>query len=157
MAIYYNNLFSIIAKNNICQAQLIRACDIGQSSFSRIRSGKAVSLNILQRICEYLHCNIGDIVSFVSPSKELQDLSNALSSDYSRMVIKMSLEDLMREKGYSLNRIAKICNLSINTVKSILAGRSISKKTYFKLMDNLGSDFMSQIKKKVSKISKEYK
>jgi DNA-binding Xre family transcriptional regulator len=37
---------------------------ISSATVAKIGKGESVSLNVLKRICQYLDCNVGDIVSF---------------------------------------------------------------------------------------------
>ncbi len=39
------------------------------STLSKLSNNKPVSMNILAKICEFLECNIGDIVDYI-PSKK---------------------------------------------------------------------------------------
>lgn len=42
---------------------------ISSSTFAKMGRGEPVSMDVLMRLCEYLDCNIGDIVSFVKDNE----------------------------------------------------------------------------------------
>ncbi|MDD6472795.1 MAG: helix-turn-helix transcriptional regulator [Bacteroidales bacterium] len=43
----------------------MEATGISKSTVMKMNRGENVSMEILERICQTLHCNISDIVSFV--------------------------------------------------------------------------------------------
>ena len=42
---------------------------ISSSTFAKMSRGETVSMDVLMRVCEYLDCNIGDVVSFVKDNE----------------------------------------------------------------------------------------
>lgn len=42
---------------------------ISSSTFAKMGRGGPISMDVLIRLCEYLDCNIGDIVSFVKDNE----------------------------------------------------------------------------------------
>lgn len=38
--------------------------NISSATMAKMGKGESVSMDVMQRICEYLDCNIGDIMSF---------------------------------------------------------------------------------------------
>lgn len=53
---------------------LIEAVGISSSTIAKMGKGEHVSLDVLQRICNFFNCNIGDIVSFEKEERHLKGL-----------------------------------------------------------------------------------
>ncbi|MDO4330608.1 MAG: helix-turn-helix transcriptional regulator [Lachnospiraceae bacterium] len=68
MAISYNGLWKIMIDKELQKKDLIETLNISSSTIAKMGKGEAVSINVLERICEYLDCNIGDVMSFVKKS-----------------------------------------------------------------------------------------
>lgn len=62
MEISYGKLFKILQDRQIKKTQLKENTNIGWSTISKISNNKDVSMDVLKKICEYLNCDIGDIV-----------------------------------------------------------------------------------------------
>lgn len=43
---------------------LIEKIGISSTTIAKMGRGEKVSLDVLERICEYFECNIGDVISF---------------------------------------------------------------------------------------------
>lgn len=64
MTISYNGLWKILIDKNLQRKDLKEALKISSSTFAKMSRGETVSMEVLMRLCEYLDCNIGDLVSF---------------------------------------------------------------------------------------------
>ena len=64
MAISYNGLWKILLDKNLYKKDLAAELNISSATMAKMGKGENVSLEVLQKICEYLECNIGDIMSF---------------------------------------------------------------------------------------------
>ena len=71
--IRYNKLWKILVDKKLSKADLRRAIGVAPNTLTKLRRDEEVSMSILIRICEYLNCDIGDIVS-------LEDVSDAPTS-----------------------------------------------------------------------------
>lgn len=69
MTISYNGLWKILIDKNLQRKDLKAALKISSSTFAKMSRGEAVSMDVLMRLCEYLDCNIGDVVSFIKDNK----------------------------------------------------------------------------------------
>lgn len=69
MIISYNGLWKILIDKNLQRKDLKEALKISSSTFAKMSRGETVSMEVLMRLCEYLDCNIGDIVSFIKDDK----------------------------------------------------------------------------------------
>ena len=71
--IRYNKLWKILVDKKLSKANLRKAIGVAPNTLTKLRRDEEVSMSILIRICEYLNCDIGDIVS-------LEDVSDAPTS-----------------------------------------------------------------------------
>ena len=68
--IRYNKLWKLLVDKKLSKADLRKAIGAAPNTLTKLRRDEEVSMSILIRICEYLNCDIGDIVS-------LEDVSDA--------------------------------------------------------------------------------
>lgn len=64
MAVSYNGLWKILIDKNLQKKDLIEELNISSATIAKMGKGEQVSMDVLERICTYLDCNIGDIMSF---------------------------------------------------------------------------------------------
>lgn len=64
MTISYNGLWKMLIDKNMYRKDLAAKLNISSATIAKMGKGENVSLDVLQKICEYMDCNIGDIVSF---------------------------------------------------------------------------------------------
>ena len=64
MSISYNGLWKQLIDKNMYKKDLATKLNISSATMAKMGKGETVSLEVLQKICEYLDCNIGDVVSF---------------------------------------------------------------------------------------------
>lgn len=62
----YELLRAKLAADNIKKKDLMKRTGISVATMSKIKNDKYVSLEVIERICQDLNCNIGDIVIFKS-------------------------------------------------------------------------------------------
>ena len=70
MNISYNGLWKILIDKNLQRKDLKQELKISSSTFAKMSRGEAVSTDVLMRLCEYLDCNVGDIMSFERNDKK---------------------------------------------------------------------------------------
>ena len=61
--IRYNRLWKILVDQKLSKADLRKAIGAAPNTLTKLRRDEEVSLSVLSRSCEYLECDIGDIVS----------------------------------------------------------------------------------------------
>lgn len=70
MAISYNGLWKLMIDKNLQKKNLIEDLNISSATIAKMGKGESVSVDVLERICEYMNCNIGDIMSFEKDEKD---------------------------------------------------------------------------------------
>lgn len=63
--ISYNKLWKILIDKKMSKCDLRKAIDLAPNTMTKLRRDEEVSLTVLIRICEYLSCDIGDIIELV--------------------------------------------------------------------------------------------
>ena len=76
-SISFNNLWKLLIDRKLSQSDLRKALGIAHSTMTKMRRDEVVSLELLRKICTYLDCDVGDIVSFVKTEIEVAEETNA--------------------------------------------------------------------------------
>lgn len=66
MPIVYTKLIELMKKNQITSYTVKRDKIIGQASFKKIKAGGDIDTRTIGKLCEYFHCQPGDILEYVS-------------------------------------------------------------------------------------------
>lgn len=61
----YNKLWKLLIDKNLMKKDLMEKTGITSSAIAKMGKNKAVSMEVLGKICMALDCNIGDIVDVV--------------------------------------------------------------------------------------------
>ena len=62
MAISYNGLWKILIDNGMKKGDLKRRTGISSGTIAKMTNGEAVTLSVLEKICNEFNCDIGDLV-----------------------------------------------------------------------------------------------
>lgn len=65
MEFNYNKLWKLLIDKNMMKKDLMAKTNITSSTIAKMGKGKAVSMEVLGKICVALECDIGDIVEIV--------------------------------------------------------------------------------------------
>ena len=63
MIISYDNLWKLLIDKRMNKSELTKKTKLSTSTIAKMSRGEPVALTVLVRICDYLNCDIGDIVS----------------------------------------------------------------------------------------------
>jgi len=154
MAISYNKLWQLMEEKNITQKDLSLRCSFPPNVITRMRQGEYVSLEMLDKICDFLGCDYGDIITrrkddvALPPITCEEDYLNAMDK------VRSALKIYMRECEQSISDIHEITSLSVNTIKGFLNGNIISSLSYWKLL-KLGDIFAIILNKKLNELKME--
>ena len=64
MGVSYNGLWKLLIDKNMKKVDLMNRVEISSSTVAKMTKGELVSLKILEKICEELDCDFGDIVHY---------------------------------------------------------------------------------------------
>lgn len=66
----YKNLWKILIDKDLTKSSLSKATNVSMNVMTKLGKNESVSLDSLERICEYLHCNIGDVLELIDDSND---------------------------------------------------------------------------------------
>lgn len=64
MKLSYNGLWKILIDNNMQKKDLINKVGISSTTIAKMGRGEKISLDVIERICVFFDCNVGDVLSF---------------------------------------------------------------------------------------------
>ena len=70
MAVRYNKLWKLLVDRKMSKVDLRRAADISSNTLTKLSKDESVALPILDRICETLKVDYGDIIEHVEEEQE---------------------------------------------------------------------------------------
>lgn len=76
MSVSYNKLWKVLIDNNMQKKDLADTLNLSSATIAKMGKGENVSMDVLERICKYFSCDIGDIVSFEVEQKTIGDRKN---------------------------------------------------------------------------------
>lgn len=65
MRISYNKLRKLMIDNNMSRKDLMRAAEVSPYTATKINKNETVPLEVLMRICQVFHCDIGDLLEVI--------------------------------------------------------------------------------------------
>ena len=68
MSFSYKPLWKLLIDKEMTKKALMQATGISKSTMDKMSRGEQVSLEVLDRICNYFNCSISDIIEHISPS-----------------------------------------------------------------------------------------
>ena len=72
MARSYNKLWKLLIDKKMNKTQLRTTAKISSNAMAKLGRDESVPIETLEKICEVLHCDIGDIMDFLPESEELR-------------------------------------------------------------------------------------
>lgn len=70
MGVQYNKLWKLLIDKKVKKSALTAMAGISDSTVSKLSHDQYVSLEVLERICRALHCEIGDVVEFTEEAEK---------------------------------------------------------------------------------------
>lgn len=64
MAVSYNRLWKLLIDKKMSVADLRKAADIASNTMTRMRKDQEVTMTVLEKICDVLEVDFGDIVEY---------------------------------------------------------------------------------------------
>lgn len=69
MAVTYKRLWILLIEKGLKKTDLKEMCKIGPATLAKLSKNELVSMEVLQKICQALDCNISDIVDYIRDEK----------------------------------------------------------------------------------------
>jgi len=66
MAVSYNKLWKLMIDKKLNKTELTQIAGISTNAMAKLGRDEDVRVNILEKICTALNCNVGDIVEFIT-------------------------------------------------------------------------------------------
>lgn len=64
MSVSYNKLWKLLIDKNMSVAEMRRAAEIAPNTVTRMKKDQEVTMTVLEKICEALDADFGDIVEY---------------------------------------------------------------------------------------------
>lgn len=64
MQISYSKLWKLLIDHNIKKQELKEATGLGSTTMTKLNANQLVSMEVMMKICFFLQCDIGEIMSF---------------------------------------------------------------------------------------------
>lgn len=65
MTVSYKKLWKLLIDKDMMKKDLQKEASISWATVTKMSKGETVSTEVLMKICQVLHCNVGDIVDFI--------------------------------------------------------------------------------------------
>ena len=69
MGISYKPLFRILLERDMKKTDLRETCGLTLNVIAKLSKNETISMDSLQKICQYFKCQFSDIVEFIPDSK----------------------------------------------------------------------------------------
>ena len=73
MAWSYNRLWIMLINKNIKRTQLLKLAGISTTVLAKMGRNEPVNMVALGKLCQYLKCDVGDIVEYISEAENTPD------------------------------------------------------------------------------------
>ena len=70
MAISYNNLWKILIDKEMNKGDLCNKAKISKGTMAKMTNNEPVTLSVIEKICDALQCDIGDVVQMTNVNKD---------------------------------------------------------------------------------------
>ena len=71
MAFTYKPLWKLLIDKEMNKKELMQATGISKTTIDKMGRGEIVSLEVIDRICNYFDCRVEDVVEHCAPKKEV--------------------------------------------------------------------------------------
>ncbi len=69
MAVSYNRLWKLLIDKKMSVVDLRKAAEIAPNTMTRMRKDQEVTLQVLEKICDVLQADFGDIIEYLKPDE----------------------------------------------------------------------------------------
>ena len=78
MAVSYNKLWKLLIDKKLSKAELRKIADISPNTMTKLNKDEMVALTVLDRICNVLNADYGDIMQHV-PAEENEEAQETIA------------------------------------------------------------------------------
>jgi putative transcriptional regulator len=72
MGVSYNKLWKLLIDKGMKKKDLRDGVEMSSNTLAKLGRNEYVALDVLVRTCDYLHCDIGDIMEVIPDKKDIQ-------------------------------------------------------------------------------------
>ncbi|SFG31130.1 helix-turn-helix domain-containing protein [Oribacterium sp. WCC10] len=65
MRVSYNKLWKLLIDKNMKRSDLIEAVRTSPNTIAKMGKNENISMDVITRICEYLNCDVGDMMEMI--------------------------------------------------------------------------------------------
>ncbi len=65
MPMQYNKLWKLLIDHGMTKTQLRQAIKIGTATLAKLSANENVSMDVIERICQFFGCQPGDILEYI--------------------------------------------------------------------------------------------
>lgn len=69
MAFSYKPLWKLLIDKDMTKKKLMQATGISKSTMDRMGRGEPISMNIINRICNYFECDVGTVIEHIAETR----------------------------------------------------------------------------------------
>lgn len=73
LAFSFNPLWKLLIDKGMTKDQLRKKIEISSSTLAKMRKNENISLDILDKLCNYLNCQPGDLMDHITENKQLNN------------------------------------------------------------------------------------
>ncbi len=77
MAMCYKKLWKLLIDRDMTRADLRDKTGLSPATLAKMSKGEAIGANVLERICETMQCNVGDVMDYVPNESESGQIAEA--------------------------------------------------------------------------------
>ncbi len=70
MAFSYKPLWKLLIDKEMTKKQLMEAAGISKSTMDKMGRGEQVSMDIIDRICNYFECDVSSVIEHISEERK---------------------------------------------------------------------------------------
>ena len=71
MALSYDRMRRLLVEKNMSMVELRKAANIAPNTMTKLRRDETVAIEILERICQILECDFGDIMEYIGEPDDI--------------------------------------------------------------------------------------
>ena len=69
MSVNYDKLWKMLIDKKLTKTEMRIKAGISTNVLAKMGKGEKVSLDVIERLCDYFDCNVGDVISFEKDQK----------------------------------------------------------------------------------------